>query len=643
MLSSGLLELKISFKYKLFIAFLFYGFSLVFLTQFIIFKINEMSIKSVSIQKAQEIFVQRDDLFRSYIQDINLKIEAVKKSTLFTRFLNNPQEKDLVQSLFIDIATTADNIMQLRYIDKQGVEVIRVDRDEYGSDPFLISKDKLQDKSDRYYFKDIMKLHSDELWYSNLDLNIEHGEIEKPVKPVIRLGVALFKDGEKNGILIINILMKNFLNELIHIPSFEIYLSDSKGNILIDSIHKHCWSKYLKNDETVFNTFGIDAGLILQSDEYIGKNFYSNKLSLDNGENLRMIIKPNDIKIQDEIDKQISELMWIMFGVVLLSFPFAYFFSKTPIKLNQQIDTQKHEQDVLLSLFDLSDAVLIKWNNDENWSVSSVSKSVEKLLGYTQENFEKNSILYSMCIHHDDIKKVVKEVDDAIKSKVYFFEHQPYRVITKEGGVKWILDSTVIVRDKYDNINSFVGYLIDITEIKDNEIALIKLSRTDQLTKIYNRMHLDDVLQNQHYRCLRDNETTSIILVDIDFFKLVNDEYGHLVGDSVLIEFANIIKDSIRAGDTLGRWGGEEFLIILPHTDINQAIQLAEKLRVKVEQNIFSVVKHKTASFGIASLEKGMSIESLIDRADKGLYKAKEIGRNCLYAIEDNLNKEDNK
>ena len=324
-----------------------------------------------------------------------------------------------------------------------------------------------------------------------------------------------------------------------------------------------------------------------------------------------------------------------MFAVILLSFPFSYIFSTIPSKLKEEVEEKKAEQDILLSLFDLSDAVLIKWNNDENWSINFVSKSVFKLLGHSQDTLENNSVKYASCIHPDDLQKVTKEVSDAIENKSYFFEHEPYRIVTKDGHIKWILDSTVVVRDKDDEIINFVGYLTDITELKNNEIALQNISRTDQLTKINNRMHTDEVLQNQYHRFYRDNEVCSIVLVDIDYFKLINDQYGHLVGDSVLVEFANLLKSSIRAEDVIGRWGGEEFLIILPHTDINQAMQLAEKLRILVENYIFTTIKHKTASFGVATFAKGITIQKLLDTADNALYQSKNSGRNQVSAVQE--------
>ncbi|MEA3522972.1 MAG: diguanylate cyclase, partial [Campylobacterota bacterium] len=298
--------------------------------------------------------------------------------------------------------------------------------------------------------------------------------------------------------------------------------------------------------------------------------------------------------------------------------------------LESKIIERTREQAILLSLFDLSSAVLFKWKSDENWTVASVSKSVETLFGYRQSDFLSHDVVYLNLIHSDDLKRVTQELEKAIQEHQYFFTHEPYRIITKDDQVKWILDNTVIVRDEDDNIINFVGYLTDISELKKSELKLKRLAQTDQLTQISNRMHLDNVLQEQYYRFYRNSEKCSTILIDIDFFKQVNDDFGHIAGDMVLVEFAKLLQSHIRKSDCLGRWGGEEFLIILPHTDIMQASLLAENLRYEVENFCFSIIEHKTASFGVATLKKTMSIEELIEEADKALYLSKEKGRNRI-------------
>lgn len=154
------------------------------------------------------------------------------------------------------------------------------------------------------------------------------------------------------------------------------------------------------------------------------------------------------------------------------------------------------------------------------------------------------------------------------------------------------------------------------------------LAITDKLTNLYNRVKLDTVFESELNRAIRYESTFSIILIDIDFFKSVNDVHGHQVGDNVLIEFANILKTSIRDVDVLGRWGGEEFLIICPDTKTKGVISLAEHIRRKIELYSFKVVGNKTASLGVSSFMKEDTEEIMIQRADDGLYFAKQNGRN---------------
>lgn len=164
----------------------------------------------------------------------------------------------------------------------------------------------------------------------------------------------------------------------------------------------------------------------------------------------------------------------------------------------------------------------------------------------------------------------------------------------------------------------------------ENEKKLEHLSQTDQLTGLYNRHKLHQVFTSEINRSNRFEEVFGVILLDLDLFKNVNDTYGHDVGDLVLKEISNILKDNIRASDTLGRWGGEEFLIIMPKIDIKGAKILAEKLRKEIENHQFTIAGKMTASFGLAYYKKGDDENSIIKRADDALYKAKEFGRNIV-------------
>lgn len=159
------------------------------------------------------------------------------------------------------------------------------------------------------------------------------------------------------------------------------------------------------------------------------------------------------------------------------------------------------------------------------------------------------------------------------------------------------------------------------------------LSRTDPLTKLHNRLRLDEILESEINRSRRYGSALSVVMVDLDNFKTINDHHGHQVGDRVLVNVAKILRIGLRKTDSVGRWGGEEFLLILPHTDIGRAVDVAEKVRRALEESAVGDVSHVTASFGVSSFMPGDSCLRILARADEALYDAKRSGRNRVSAL----------
>jgi diguanylate cyclase len=152
---------------------------------------------------------------------------------------------------------------------------------------------------------------------------------------------------------------------------------------------------------------------------------------------------------------------------------------------------------------------------------------------------------------------------------------------------------------------------------------------TDLLTHVYNRRGLEGLLERETTRAERYERDLSIILFDLDNFKAVNDTYGHAMGDDILKTVADIARTTLRNGDEVGRWGGEEFMVICPETDVGQACMVAERLREAMEKHPWPAVA-VTASFGIARKQEGELLGSLYKRADTALYQAKRAGKNCV-------------
>ena len=174
---------------------------------------------------------------------------------------------------------------------------------------------------------------------------------------------------------------------------------------------------------------------------------------------------------------------------------------------------------------------------------------------------------------------------------------------------------------------SIVKRLNYTTDLEEEKEELAVLSSLDYLTKLYNRKELDKILKNCESFYKRYKDDFSIILLDIDDFKKVNDTYGHLVGDKLLVDLGSILSRYTRETDVVGRWGGEEFLVICPKTKHDEVLALAEKLRRRIEDAQFDEVGRKTASFGVSTY-KGDSIISLLSKADEAMYESKSRGKN---------------
>ena len=190
------------------------------------------------------------------------------------------------------------------------------------------------------------------------------------------------------------------------------------------------------------------------------------------------------------------------------------------------------------------------------------------------------------------------------------------------------------LRDKNGKKRGFLLILQDITERKELYAEVTRLATQDSLTGLHNRRHLIDLAQQELNRSYRYHHPVSLLVIDIDYFKDVNDTYGHLVGDQVLIGFSRFLTKTLRNVDIVGRFGGDEFVIVLPETLLQTARTTAERLCRLIESNTCQTTKGDikfTISVGVSSEEdvrKDTNLYALIERADRALYRAKDQGRN---------------
>ena len=174
-------------------------------------------------------------------------------------------------------------------------------------------------------------------------------------------------------------------------------------------------------------------------------------------------------------------------------------------------------------------------------------------------------------------------------------------------------------------------------KLKEAYDQLKIVAKTDPLTGLINRREIMERIEHEMARYERSNISFTLIIGDIDYFKKVNDTYGHECGDKVLASFSKIFKNNTRKQDSISRWGGEEFLLLLPDTNQDQGYLLAEKLRTIIERTGFykdSVKIQLTITFGVSTIRAGQTVNELISEADEALYEGKRRGRNCVVVAE---------
>lgn len=259
---------------------------------------------------------------------------------------------------------------------------------------------------------------------------------------------------------------------------------------------------------------------------------------------------------------------------------------------------------------------------DLSFKIKDASEAYCKLSGYKKEEIVDVSKID--LLHPNIPKKVFQEIQDIIEEEGAWegelkfngnFE-KPY----------WL---HVTFTPMKNEDNSTISYGIIGKDITDKK-RIEKISVTDKLTGVLNRHKLDEILSIEIEKAQRYKSVFSVMLVDLDLFKEVNDAYGHEIGDIVLKETAEVIKQTVRHVDVIGRWGGEEFFLILPLIEKESALKTAERIRENISKHTYKVIDHKTCSIGVSTYVSNDTKDTLIKRADEALYVAKKKGRDSI-------------
>jgi len=269
------------------------------------------------------------------------------------------------------------------------------------------------------------------------------------------------------------------------------------------------------------------------------------------------------------------------------------------------------------------------WRSDLSTKCDYFNKTWLDFTGRTLE--EEFGFGWAEGVHPDDFDRCVKIYLDNFKLQRPF--EMDYRLKRYDGQYRWINDRGVPFYDREGSFMGFIGSCLDVTDKIEGQL-LKEMAQNDALCRTYSRQYSYQLLREAFNQAHKDNLPLSLLMMDIDRFKSVNDEHGHGAGDIVLTKVAAILKREIRGADILGRYGGDEFLIGLVHTDLEAARNVAERIRVAIENTEMLVSDTTTIkvsmSIGVSCLQNESTLDAFIDNADKQLYAAKAAGRNTV-------------
>jgi diguanylate cyclase (GGDEF)-like protein/PAS domain S-box-containing protein len=333
-------------------------------------------------------------------------------------------------------------------------------------------------------------------------------------------------------------------------------------------------------------------------------------------------------------------------------------------KLYEEVQTELSErkraesalaesQSRLKAIFDNAGAGIGVTGPDAKFSF--VNDRLAEMVGYTLGELSKMTVLD--ITHPDDIGITTDKFTALVNGQIESYQIEK-RFRRKDGNYFWATVTSKPTRKPDGSIESTIGIITDITSLKKAEMELINANRLlnyqleeiaalrdklreqairDPLTNLYNRRFMEETLNLEIHRARRGNSLVSLVMMDIDHFKLVNDRFGHKTGDQVLEALGHMLLDNTRKSDVACRYGGEEFLIVLPNTSLEDAARRAEQFRANFEALRVGDKKHAakaTMSIGVACFPThGEDGEQVLDHADEALYAAKAAGRNCVVVF----------
>lgn len=440
----------------------------------------EQSAQKVALKNAEKKSFERERVIKEFLDSSKQNLQAIRTSNYFELFLDEKKKKEDIEQLFLTLSDSQANFFQLRYIDENGNEQIRVDRKSLGEKPVLTSQEMLQNKSTRYYFKDSKVKEPESIWFSAIDLNIEKGEVEKPFKPTLRAVLPVEKNKKFGGILIINYFMSDFFEKFVDMPFYDMILFDDSGRSIYhyanETIkYKNCWGNTLPQGYKIFDEFGTLAKEILSSKVTHTQEFISRKLDLPIYGGLNLLLKPRESYIVQEQQNTLEQYIAITFIVFFLSIILTFFVIKLFSRALLNLDKLKELNSELHSL-QLRNNVALQaskigiWEWDYATNTMKWDTQMYKIHGLEPEVGEQAFDIWKKSVDEDDMDRVEKTLLSAAEKEKDF--DISFWITTPDSQKRYIKAFGINEFDANNKPYRMIGTNLDMTDIKEKSLAL---------------------------------------------------------------------------------------------------------------------------------------------------------------------------
>lgn len=418
---------------------------------------------------------EKKDKFDKYFENKKHALQAIAKNEYFVEFVKNESYKYYIDLLLLTIMEANKDYMQIRYINEQGYEVLRFDRQKQSKEPY--KSQILQNKANRYYFRNVSKMKKNDVWFSNIDLNIEHGKIQKPYKPVVRVGTPMIIGGKFKGILIINIFMEELLESITKSALYDIYLSDSQGFYLKHKNDEFNWSFY--NTKRKINE-DFDFDVINNIRKNINSFVYNNKiyvqaLNLDH-QKINMIMVEKEESKQKVKNNNNTMIVTILIFATIMSLLFTWLFTR---KLEILFELVVKQADKLHDLAtNLDKKVTLKTlevaKKDRLLQNQSKLAELGDMIGNIAHQWRHPLTRLSLSLQnlraYKNKNKMTDELfDEAMNTSLYQIEFMSNTIDNfKNFYKKDEKKSQFIVREAIDNVLNIIGAILEHKNIKLN-------------------------------------------------------------------------------------------------------------------------------------------------------------------------------